>query len=153
LRKLLFDLDESLARATRPSVLWACLRGSWTALKVKMAEVEVGLDIDQKKGTADSGRLESDLPNLFVASGRSCRGTKDTRALLIDELQYQSQGTQRADHGDDKMQQRQLPMILLGAGSADLPGTRWRIEIVPQRRLSTSQKSARFRKLTLLKHS
>ena len=31
-----------------------------------MGEVEVGLDIDPELGTADSGDLEHDLPNLFV---------------------------------------------------------------------------------------
>lgn len=43
------------------------LKDFMNGLKVKIGEIEVGLDIDPEKGSADSGDLDSDLPSLFVA--------------------------------------------------------------------------------------
>ena len=43
------------------------LRGFVGALKLTVADVSIGLDIEPEKGAADSGDLEIDLPNLFVA--------------------------------------------------------------------------------------
>src|SRR5438093_897863 len=92
-------------------------------VKVKIGEVEVGLDIDPEKGTADSGDLESDLPNLFVAVAEAAEERKIPVALLIDELQYFNPKELSAlIMGMHKMQQRQLPVILLGAGLPILPG-------------------------------
>src|SRR5438093_8007120 len=92
-------------------------------VKVKIGEVEVGLDIDPEKGTADSGDLESDLPNLFVAVAEAAEERKIPVALLIDELQYFNPKELSAlIMGMHKMQQRQMPMILLGAGLPILPG-------------------------------
>ena len=88
-----------------------------------MGEIEVGLDIDPEKGAADSGDLESDLPNLFLAVAEAAEERKTPVALLIDELQYfnpeELSALIMAMH---KMQQRQLPMVLLGAGLPILPG-------------------------------
>jgi hypothetical protein len=71
---------------------------------------------------ADSGDLESDLPNLFLAVAEAAEERQIPVALLIDELQYfnpkELSALIMAMH---KMQQRQLPMILLGAGLPILP--------------------------------
>src|SRR5208282_6416953 len=70
-----------------------------------------------------SGDLESDLPNLFVAVAEAAKERQTPVALLIDELQYfnpkELSALIMAMH---KMQQRQLPMVLLGAGLPILPG-------------------------------
>jgi len=91
-------------------------------VKVSMGGIEVGLDIDPEKGAADSGDLESDLPNLFLAVAEAAEERKIPVALLIDELQYfeptELSALIMAMH---KMQQRQLPMVLLGAGLPILP--------------------------------
>jgi hypothetical protein len=88
-----------------------------------MGDIEVGLDIDPEKGAADSGDLESDLPNLFLAVAEAAEERQTPVALLIDELQYfnpkELSALIMAMH---KMQQRQLPMVLLGAGLPILPG-------------------------------
>ena len=67
--------------------------------------------------------MESDLPNLFVAVAEAAEERQIPVALLIDELQYfnpkELSALIMAMH---KMQQRQLPMILLGAGLPILPG-------------------------------
>jgi hypothetical protein len=92
-------------------------------VKVTMGDIEVGLDIEPEKGAADSGDLESDLPNLFLAVTEAAEERKTLVALLIDELQYfnpkELSALIMAMH---KMQQRQLPMVLLGAGLPILPG-------------------------------
>jgi hypothetical protein len=63
------------------------------------------------------------LPNLFVAIGEAAEDRKCAVVILIDEIQYFSQkelgALIRAMH---KIQQRQLPLILLGAGLPILPG-------------------------------
>lgn len=123
LRKLLFDLDRIAGAGDKAKRALGVLKGFMDGIKVKIGEVEVGLDIDPEKGTADSGDLESDLPNLFVAVAEAAEERKIPVALLIDELQYfnpkELSALIMAMH---KMQQRQLPMILLGAGLPILPG-------------------------------
>ena len=123
LRKLLFDLDRVAGAGDRARRGLAVLKGFMNGVKVTMGEFEVGLDIDPEKGAADSGDLESDLPNLFVAVAEAAEERKLPVALLIDELQYfnpkELSALIMAMH---KMQQRQLPMVLLGAGLPILPG-------------------------------
>ena len=46
------------------------LRSFLGALKVTYGEVTIGLDIDPEPGSADSGDLEIDLPNLFALSAK-----------------------------------------------------------------------------------
>lgn len=129
LRKLLFDLDRVAGAGDKAKRALGVLKGFMDGVKVKMGEVEVGLDIDPEKGTADSGDLESDLPNLFVAVAEAAEERKIPVALLIDELQYFNPRELSAlIMGMHKMQQRQLPMILLGAGLPIRP--RRRIKIV-----------------------
>jgi hypothetical protein len=123
LRKLLFDLDRVAGAGDKAKRALGVLKGFMNGVKVKIGELEVGLDIDPEKGTADSGDLESDLPNLFVAVAEAAEERTIPVALLIDELQYfnpkELSALIMAMH---KMQQRQLPMILLGAGLPILPG-------------------------------
>jgi hypothetical protein len=88
-----------------------------------MGDIEVGLDIEPEKGAADSGDLESDLPNLFLAVAEATEERHIPVALLIDELQYFNQKELSAlIMAMHKMQQRQLPLVLLGTGLPILPG-------------------------------
>jgi hypothetical protein len=122
LRKLLFELDRVAAAGDKAKRALAVLKGFMNGVKVKLAEIEVGLDIEPEKGTADSGDLESDLPNLFMAVAEAAEERKTPIALLIDELQYFSPKELSAlIMAMHKMQQRQLPMVLLGAGLPILP--------------------------------
>jgi hypothetical protein len=88
-----------------------------------VGEITFGLDIDPEKGTADSGDLEIDLPSLFVAVAEAAEERQSAIALLIDELQYFSQKELGAlIMAMHKVQQRQLPLVLIGAGLPILPG-------------------------------
>ena len=123
LRSLLYDLDRIAGTGDKVKHGLAVLRSFIGAIKVSMGDVSIGLDIDPEKGSADSGDLEIDLPNLFVAIGEAAEDRRSAVALFIDEMQYLS----RKELGAlimamHKMQQRQLPVVLLGAGLPILPG-------------------------------
>jgi hypothetical protein len=105
------NLSEKVRRSLR------VLKSFVSAVKVKVADIEVGLDIEPEHGAADSGDLEADLPNLFVAVAEAAQDRRTAVALLIDEIQYLSgkelSALIMAMH---RMQQLQLPLALLGAG-------------------------------------
>jgi hypothetical protein len=123
LRRLLFDLDRVAGAGDKAKRALAVLKGFMDGVKVKLGDIEVGLDIDPEKGAADSGDLESDLPNLFLSVAEAAEERRLPVALLIDELQYFSPKELSAlIMAMHKMQQRQLPMVLLGAGLPILPG-------------------------------
>ncbi|MGD1019820.1 MAG: ATP-binding protein [Verrucomicrobiia bacterium] len=122
LRKLLFEMDRVAGAGDKAKRALAVLKGFMDGVKVSMGEIEVGLDIDPEKGAADSGDLESDLPSLLLAVAEAAEERKTLVALLIDELQYFSPKELSAlIMSMHKMQQRQLPMVLLGAGLPILP--------------------------------
>jgi hypothetical protein len=123
LRTLLYDLNRVAGAGDKVKRGLAVLRSFVGALKVTVGEVSLGLDIEPEKGTADSGDIEIDLPHLFVAVAEAAEERKCAVALLIDEIQYFS----RKELGAlimamHKVQQRQLPLVLLGAGLPILPG-------------------------------
>ena len=123
LRTLLFDLDRMAGISDKVKRGLAVLRSFVGGLKVTMKEITIGLDIDPEKGAADSGDLEVDLPNLLVAIGEAAENRKTAVAIFMDEVQYFSQKELAAlIMAMHKVQQRQLPVVLLGAGLPILPG-------------------------------
>lgn len=123
LRTLLYDLDRAAGAGDKVKRGLAVLRSFVGALKVTYGEVSFGLDIEPEKGAADSGDLEIDLPNLFVAVAEAAEERKSAVALLVDEIQYFSHRELGAlIMAMHKVQQRQLPLVLLGAGLPILPG-------------------------------
>jgi len=123
LRRLLFDLDRLAGLGNKVKRGLAVLRSFIGALKFTVSEVTLGLDIEPEKGAADSGDLEIDLPNLFAAIGEAAEDRRSAVAVFIDELQYFSQKELAAlIMAMHKVQQRRLPLVLLGAGLPILPG-------------------------------
>lgn len=121
--KLLFELDRSARFGNKVKRSLSVLRSFIGGLKITINDVTIGLDIDPERGTADSGDLEIDLPNLFIAIAEAAEERQSAVAIFIDEIQYLS----RKELGAlimtmHKIQQRQLPIILLGAGLPILPG-------------------------------
>jgi len=99
------------------------LRSFIGGVKLSLGDAEFGLDISAEPGSADSGDLEVDLPNLFVAVGEAAEERKTAFILLIDEIQYfQANELSALIMAMHKMQQRQLPVTLVGAGLPILPG-------------------------------
>lgn len=123
LRSLLYDLDRVAGTGDKVKRGLAVLRSFIGALKLTVGDVSIGLDIDPEKGSADSGDLEIDLPNLFVAIGEAAQDRNSAVAIFIDEIQYFSQKELGAlIMAMHKAQQLQLPLVLLGAGLPILPG-------------------------------
>lgn len=123
LRTVFFDLNRMAGAGDKVKRGLAVLRSFIGALSVKIDDVSYGLDIDPEKGSADSGDLEIDLPALFVAVGEAAEERKTAVAVLIDEIQYFNQKELGAlIMAMHKVQQRQLPLVLLGAGLPILPG-------------------------------
>ena len=99
------------------------LAGFARVLKVKYRDLEVGIDSEPEPGLADNGDLELDLQDLLEASGQAAREGGTALALFVDELQYVK--------GDElaalivalhRAAQRQLPVVLVGAGLPQLRG-------------------------------
>lgn len=120
--KLLFELDRAAGLGSKVKRGLSVLRSFISALKVTVSDVTIGLDIDPERGSADSGDLEFDLPNLFVAIAEAAEERGSAIALLVDEIQYLSKKELSAlIMAMHKIQQRQLPLLLLGAGLPVLP--------------------------------
>ena len=123
LRSLLFELDRLAGAGDKVRRGLAVLRSFLGVIKVKVGEVEFGLDIEPARGTADSGDLEADLPNLLAAVAEAAQERQASVAILIDEIQYFKQAELSAlIMAMHKMQQSQLPLVLVGAGLPILPG-------------------------------
>jgi hypothetical protein len=99
------------------------LKSFINGLKVSINDSDFGLSIESEKGAAESGDIEVDLPNLFLAVGEAARSGKSPFALLIDELQYLSQDEFSAlIMSIHKITQANLPVILIGAGLPQILG-------------------------------
>ena len=123
LRSLLYDLDRIAGTGDKVKRGLAVLRSFIGSLKLTMGDVTIGLDIEPEKGTADSGDLEIDLPHLFIAIGEAAEDRNMAVAIFIDEIQYFNKKELGAlIMGMHKIQQQQLPLVLLGAGLPILPG-------------------------------
>jgi len=123
LKAVFFDLDRIAQTGDRVKRGLRVLRSFLGGLKVKLGELEIGLDIDPETGAADSGDIEIDLPNVFEALGEAAKEKQTAVDMVIDEIQYLSQKELGAIiMAMHRMQQRQLPVVLLGAGLPVLPG-------------------------------
>ena len=121
IRKALFQLSlvekakETARRGLR--VLKSFLGG----VKLSIAGFEIG--VDAEAGTADSGDLEADLPEMLVALGEAAQSAGRPVALIIDELQYLSTEEMSAlIMAMHKINQRGLPLAIVGAGLPQLLG-------------------------------
>jgi len=134
LRQVLLALDQLGALNEKVKRGLRVLRGFASAIKVKYGEVEIGLGIDPERGVADSGDIESDLPDLLVAVAEAASARRTSVALLIDELQYLSEKELSAlIMGVHRIAQRELPLVLIGAGLPQLVGNTGRSKSYAER--------------------
>lgn len=123
LRQVLFALDRMQNVSQKVKRGLRVLRSFIGAVKVKVGEAEFGLDIDPETGSADSGDLEADLAELFVAVGEAAADRGTAVAIIIDELQYLAESEMSAlIMAIHRVSQRNLPMVLVGAGLPQLVG-------------------------------
>ena len=91
--------------------------------KLTFGDIEVGIDFDPEPGLADNGDLEHDLQALLQQAGLAAKAAGTALALFIDELQYVEEAQMAAlITSIHRTEQRQLPVILVGAGLPQLRG-------------------------------
>lgn len=122
LRTLLLSLDTSKMVSDKVKRAIRVLKSF--VLKVKLdGDIEFGLDIDPERGIADSGDLETDLSQLFVALGEAAQDRSTAIAIIIDEIQYlDDEELSSLIMAIHKVTQKALPLILVGAGLPQLYG-------------------------------
>lgn len=110
------------------------LAGFAKALKLKYADIEVGFDFDPEPGLADNGDLEQDLQALLEAAGAAARSAHTALATFIDELQYVPEEELAAlITALHRTAQRNLPLVLVGAGLPQLRGRTGRAKSYAER--------------------
>ncbi|MBU6166449.1 MAG: ATP-binding protein [Alphaproteobacteria bacterium] len=120
-RRCLFALNTLDAARDKARRGLRVLKSFLSGLKINVAGVEIGLDAEL--GVADSGDLEADLPELILALGEAAKAANRPVAIIIDELQYLSTIEFSAlIMGMHKINQRQLPLVMIGAGLPQILG-------------------------------
>ena len=110
------------------------LAGFAKGLKIKYPDIEVGLDFDPEPGLADNGDLEHDLQALLEVAGTAAREADTALVLFIDELQYVEENQLAAlITALHRTAQRQLPVVMVGAGLPQLPGQMGRAKSYAER--------------------
>jgi hypothetical protein len=134
LRTALFRLRRMDSAKAGLAKAMRALAGFVGALKVKYADVEVGLDLEPEVGLADSGDLETDLVDLIAAVGEAAAERDTAVAFFIDELQYvpeaQLAALIMALHSAN---QAQLPITMVAAGLPQLLGQMGRAKSYAER--------------------
>ncbi len=101
--------------------------GALSAFKVRYQVPEIGsdvtLEIDPVQGRTDTGVLDDDLAELFIAVGEVARGDEIGVLITVDEMQYLSrQNLAALIVALHRVSQEQLPLMVAGAGLPSLPG-------------------------------
>jgi hypothetical protein len=119
LRSILFKLSRGEAAKQTASRALGVLRAFAGAFKVKVGDIE--FSVAAETGTADSGSLESDLPELLLTVALAAKQGGAPVALLIDEVQYlAAEDLSALIVSVHKIVQKGLPFIVFGAGLPQL---------------------------------
>src|SRR5258708_32077907 len=123
LRSVLFSLDTGAMVSTKVKRGLGVLRSWVSTIKIKVSDIEVSLPMPPVRGTADSGDMDTDLAELFVAIAEAAQDRGTAIAIIIDELQYLSeQELSSLIMAVHQLSQRSLPLIVIGAGLPQLVG-------------------------------
>ena len=110
------------------------LAGFAKALKLKYQDIEVGFDFEPEPGLADNGDLEHDLQALLEVTGTAAKRAGTALAMFVDELQYVAEEELAAlITALHRTAQRNLPVVLVGAGLPQLPGKMGRAKSYAER--------------------
>lgn len=83
---------------------------------------DIAVRVDPVPGFADSGALEEDLADLFLAVGEAARDRRTGVLFTVDEMQYLPRDRLAAlIVGLHRISQEQLPLMVAGAGLPSLP--------------------------------
>lgn len=118
-RRLLFQLSGVERARDRANRALAILQAFAGAFKVKAGAIEIV--VQPPKGLADSGYLESDLPQLFLVVGEAARAAQRPVLICVDEVQYlDAEDLAALIVSVHKVGQKNLPLIVFGAGLPQL---------------------------------
>jgi AAA ATPase domain len=121
LRQLMLSLDRMANISQKVKRGLRILKSFFNGLKLKYQDIEIGIEVDPEVGVADSGSLEADLAEVFVALGEAAADRGTAVALIIDEMQYLSEEELSAlIMALHQISQRQLPVVVIGAGLPQL---------------------------------
>lgn len=120
-RKALFSLSMTEGAKEKARRGLRVLKSFLGGLKFSFGGLDIG--VEAEAGAADSGNLEADLPEMLVALGEAAQAAGRPVAIIVDELQYLSASEMSAlIMSLHKINQRRLPVAILGAGLPQLLG-------------------------------
>ena len=133
LRLALIKLSRTEAAKTGVKRAFQALAG-FAKLKAKFGDLELSMDFESEPGLADSGDLDLDLAELLCSVGEAALERGTAIILFIDELQYVPETQLAALIGAlHAVNQRQLPVTLVGAGLPQLLGNSGRAKSYAER--------------------
>jgi hypothetical protein len=124
IRKSLYSLD-TLANAKRTvSRAVSKALGVLKSFSLTLPDgMKLSLDMKPIRGEADSGNFTEDLTDLLVATGEAAREMGRGFLIQIDEIQYLEESEFAAlITAIHKTTQKDLPIVLVGAGLPSVPG-------------------------------
>ena len=134
LRSTLLKLNRMAAAGAAAKRAWHALAGFISAVRVSYNDVEVNVDASAFPGIADSGDFEADLAELLVTVGEAAREAGTAVILFVDELQYVPEAQLAAlIMALHRVNQRSLPVALVGAGLPQLLGQMGRAKSYAER--------------------
>jgi type II secretory pathway predicted ATPase ExeA len=134
LRRLYLDMNRAAAAGAALKKFGGVMRSFLHGVKLKYHDIELDIDGEAVEGAADSGDLESDLPQVFLALGKAAIERKTAIVIIIDELQYLGEKDLSALLVSVHMaSQRSLPITVVGAGLPQLVGNAGRAKSYAER--------------------
>jgi hypothetical protein len=123
LRSVLFELDRIQGISEKVKRGLRVFRSFLGTAQVTLKDITFGLAVDPELGVGDSGNLEADLPDLFAAVAEAAKDRGTGVALFIDEIQYlASEEFSALIMAMHRIQQKTMPLVLVGAGLPTVPG-------------------------------
>lgn len=124
------ELEKALMRLSPREKAKGRVLDAWQALltfvknmQVTYEDVTFGIASDSEAGIAGAGDLETALPDLLAAVGSAAAEKETAIAIFIDELQYVKESQLAAlTAALHRCEQKQLPVIVIGAGLPQLAG-------------------------------
>lgn len=122
-RRLYESLDRMAAASDVVRRFGRVARSFIAGSSIRFAGAEIELGGEKEVGSADSGDMENDLPDLFVALGGAAKARGTAVLIVIDEMQYLARKDLAAlIVALHKVSQEVLPVTLVGAGLPQLVG-------------------------------
>ncbi len=117
LRAALIKLSAGEALRSGIKKALTALAGFANAMKLKYKDLELAMDIEPRRGVADSGDIESDLTELLENVGAAAAERKTAAVLFIDEIQYVKENELAAlIMALHRASQNQVPLTMISAG-------------------------------------